>query len=350
MIITKAYYKSVTILAALLMGSIAAHAQLSINGRTAVNDSLTDTWLFSIPEEHFGNDYTATVNYSGLSNVTIDGSGVGETYTFTGVNGTKQWKIAGIDSLGNTVQQKVAFTFLPIVSIEGTVNNDYSTGNVTVITPNNNIASPCKIKNKGGSSNLSYIQKRNYHLKFVDDNNQKTDYKFFDDMRSDNNWILDAGTLDRIRVRNRVFSDLWNDIATPPYYATEQPKALTGTRGKMVEVFKNGEYQGVYVLSEAIDRKQLKLKKYDEQQQVINGQLWKVSDRTSTTQMQTSPRFNNASPTWSGFEVEYPDFDDISPTEYSTLYNAINFVAHSNDEDFAQHVHEYLDLPVLRDL
>ena len=322
-------------------------AQLTVDSRMTVRDSLTNTYLCTVPEECFKMPLTVnSVTLNDSPNVLINGTDASHGYTFDNISANSTWTVSNESGTIAMLQ----FTFLPIVSIEGTVSNDYSTGNVTVITPSNNIASPCKIKNKGGSSNLSYIQKRNYHLKFVDDNNQKTDYKFFDDMRSDNNWILDAGTLDRIRVRNRVFSDLWNDIATPPYYATEQPKALTGTRGKMVEVFKNGEYQGVYVLSEAIDRKQLKLKKYDEQQQVINGQLWKVSDRTSTTQMQTSPRFNNASPTWSGFEVEYPDFDDISPTEYSTLYNAINFVAHSNDEDFAQHVHEYLDIPVLRDL
>ena len=350
MIITKAYYKSVTILAALLMGSIAAHAQLSINGRTAVNDSLTGTWLFSIPEEHFGNDYTATVNYSGLSNVTIDDSGVGETYTFTGVNGTKQWKIAGIDSLGNTVQQKVAFTFLPIVVIDSKVEkNNYNTGTVSVLLPDQDIVSPCKVKFRGSTTNSELYKKRNYHLKFQDEEGNKMDYKFFDGLRNDNSWLLDAGTLDRLRVRNRVLTDLWLDFATKPYYSDIEPKALNASRGKMVEVFRNGEYEGYFNMCEPIDRKQLKLVKTDETDGTLHGMLWKTYSRTSGTLMRESAPVNNSWYLWNGFEVKYPDFEDVNPTDYGPLETVVKFVAESSDEEFAAHASEYLDIPVLID-
>ena len=341
------YPRITTLYAAIIAATLTATAQLTIGQYYALHDSITNTYLCSVPENCFGKSLSVTnVKLNDNPNLLINGTEASNGYTFNNIGANSMWTI----SCGPNTIARLQFTFLPIVNIEGSVNNDYSIGNVTVITPEYYTTSPCRIKNKGGSSNLSYIQKRNYHLKFVDEKGNKADYAFFDDLRNDNNWILDAGTLDRIRLRNRVFSDLWQEMATPPYYATEQPKAITGTRGKMVEVFKNGEYQGIYSLNEAIDRKQLKLKKYDDKQQIINGQLWKVSDRTSTTQMQTSPRFNNASSTWSGFEVEYPDFDDVASTDYSTLYNAINFVAHSNDKDFAQHIHEYLDIPVLCDL
>ena len=41
--------------------------------------------------------------------------------------------------------------------------------------------------------------------------------------------------------------------------------------------------------------------------------------------------------------------DDVPETDYSTLYNAIDFVAHSSDADFISHVGDYFDMPVLID-
>ena len=170
----KASYKSYAIIAAVLMGCTTAHAQLQLDGRTAVNDSLTATWLFSVPEERFGQDFTATVDYHGLTGLTIDGAEVGETYTFKDVSGTKRWKIAGTDTQGNTVQQDIAFTFLPIVVIDCKVEKDnYNTGTVSVLLPDEDIVSPCKVKFRGGLTNSDQYFKRNYHLKFEDEYGNK---------------------------------------------------------------------------------------------------------------------------------------------------------------------------------
>lgn len=61
-------------------------------------------------------------------------------------------------------------------------------------------------------------------------------------------------------MRNRLCMDLWNSFSPVPYI-NDEPDAINGTRGKFVEVLVNGKYQGLYCLSEKIDRKQLKLKK-----------------------------------------------------------------------------------------
>ncbi len=49
---------------------------------------------------------------------------------------------------------------------------------------------------------------------------------------NDNNWILDAMYNDDVCMRNRVSTDLWNDIATQPYHRRKgwEKKAKTGTR------------------------------------------------------------------------------------------------------------------------
>ena len=49
------------------------------------------------------------------------------------------------------------------------------------------------------------------------------------------------------------------------------------------------------------------------------------------------------------FEAKYPDLNDLDSTDYSTLWNAINFVVNSSNSDFKKHVQEYFDIPVLID-
>lgn len=49
------------------------------------------------------------------------------------------------------------------------------------------------------------------------------------------------------------------------------------------------------------------------------------------------------------FRNQISRFEDVNPTDYTHLYNAINFVANSNDEIFKKEVSEYFDIPVLID-
>ncbi len=70
-----------------------------------------------------------------------------------------------------------------------------------------------------------------------------TDGKLLKGMRSDNKWILDAMFVDASRMCNRVSTDLWNDFAAAPYYADQEPKARTGTRGRFVEMILGRQLQ-----------------------------------------------------------------------------------------------------------
>lgn len=346
-----AYKSLASVVALVIAGYLPTTAQLTINGRTAVYDTLSHSWLCTAPEECFDEQpYDAPVTMDHVTNLAVNGTPVGDAgYTFVMGDGDKTWSVTYTDATGAEHDELLQFTFLPIVVIDGKVeNNNYNTGTVTVMLPDEDVVSPCKVKFRGSSNTL--LVKRNYHLKFVDEQGNKCDMKFFDGLRSDNSWILDAGAMDRIRVRNRVLTDLWMDIATPPYYADREPKALTGVRGKIVEVYRNGQYQGVYSLCEAMDRKQLKLKKTDESTGTVHGQLWKVDERTTTTQMETCPQYVPDSITWDGFEIHYPDIDEVFPANFDTLCAAVDMVCNSSDEEFAAQASRYLDIPVLRDM
>lgn len=230
---------------------------------------------------------------------------------------------------------------LPIIHLKGEFGYDYQEGEVIISEDNNTTTYKAKIKWRGGTTNTPDKHKRNYKIKLSED------ASLFG-LRTDNNWILDAGQADVFRLRNRIATELWNDMASKPYYYDQEPDALTGVRGKVVEVYLNDEYRGIYCLTEAMDRKQLKLKKFDKKTGEIHGGLWK-SEGYGNALMYDAPPYDNKQEKWGIFEVKYPDLDDLESTDYSTLYNAINFVATSTDEEFSTHVEEYFDMPVVID-
>lgn len=260
---------------------------------------------------------------------------------------------AEFDALESKESGDTRYTFLPIVHLQGDFGYDYTEGTVSVYMPDDSESQPsmkAKLKWRGGTTNTPDKHKRNYSIKFLGDDGKKQDRKFFG-LRNDNHWILDAGQADLSRIRNRVATDIWNDFATKPYYIDKESKAKTGTRGQFVEVFLNDEYRGIYCMTENVDRSQMKLKKYTDNAdgtQTIHGQLWKCKSYEYTGFWEYGD-YDNTSEMWGGFETKYPDIEDVNPTDYSLIHDAVQFVKESSAEDFTAHAAEYFDIPVLID-
>lgn len=72
-------------------------------------------------------------------------------------------------------------------------------------------------------------------------------------MRNDDDWVLDAAFRDNLLFRNRLNHNLYNQI-------TNSNNAINS---RMVEVYLNGSFHGVFTLSEKIDHKKLDMKKND---------------------------------------------------------------------------------------
>ena len=335
-----------------LVTSIPSFAQFTINGRSVIYDKVSDTYMVSIPENAFGTDYEASIALdatAGWSNLSIEGTDIADNYTFKQVEGNKIYKIHAQEG-DKEINTQLTFTFLPLLVMEGTFGYDYAQGNISLLSPD--AAEPtnsfAKVKWRGGSTNTADKHKRNYKIKTLNEKGKKQEISLLG-MREDNNWILDAGQIDLFRLRNRIATEIWNDFATKPYYASKEPKAKSGVTGKVVEVILNNEYRGIYSLTEAMDRKELKLKKYDDENQEFHGQLWKVSSWDKATFWDIDKDYDNTQETWHAFETKYPDIEDVNPTDYSPLYEAIDFVANSNDEAFKKEVGDYFDIPVLID-
>ena len=205
---------------------------------------------------------------------------------------------------------------LPLVNVEVDVSRlskeNYIPGHITIVdaemrTEGRLMASfDCKLRYRGASS-LKY-EKKSFAIKLLDSDGEDLDANVLG-IRKENDWILDAMAIDRIRMRNRVCFDIWNEISKTPYKTDFDNR--NGTLGYFVEVYLNGDYHGLYCMTDKIDRKLLGLKKAKEQSDgsvYVRGVLYKGEAWTDATGMSgydTSESFDEES--WNGWELQYPD-------------------------------------------
>lgn len=261
-----------------------------------------------------------------------------EQYSFvqpTAVLGTAQsYQVERNDSM-----YTVFFTGLPIVRITSQyqiVDAPSVYGTFALTEPSGAVTnSSIGIEIRGGFSQI--YPKKSYELSFWNDTTgaASRDVRLLN-MRTDNKWNLQAMYNEALRVNNKVSHELWQEMHQI-YYKNLEPDAKNGIAMAYVEVFINDEYKGVYALSERIDRKQLKLKKYSN---TITGELYKGSDWGGAVTFTSLPPFDNTSETWGGFEYKHPE----EQTDWTNLYNFVSFVQHSTDQEFYGHYAERFKL------
>jgi len=153
-------------------------------------------------------------------------------------------------------------------------------------------------------------------------------------MREDDDWILDAMFIDKARMRNRVATELWVDLENLHYQNVES-EARSGVRGKMVEVFLDGEYWGIYFLSERMDRKQLQLQE--------DGLLYKSTAwDNGVIRFENYSSFDASSETWEGWLQKYPDPDE--EILWNPLADFTFFAVESSNEDFKDQIGNMLHI------
>ena len=326
---------------------------LKIGGHRASLDNLNHIWLCSVPQSNFGNDFTAEISFGEeLSDLYIDSIAVnnGDTFVFEQIQGGKEYTVS-VNMGDSVLTGSITFTWLPIVELFGDFNEYFRLGDVIISEPDSAYAEPmfAKIKTRGGATDARIKHKRNYRIKFMNEDSTKLNRRFFG-LRNDNSWNLDAGQMDFLRVRNRVSTDLWLDMARKPWYSDTVANVRNGSRGQMVELMLNGEYRGIYNMCEPIDRKQLKLTRYDTENKEYHGMLYTAFKWTRTVSMsEPEPKYNVSR--WDGFEAKYPDFDEIHRVNWKPLQAAVWFAnrADHNPELFTDSIGYFFDMPVMQD-
>ncbi len=247
------------------------------------------------------------------------------------------------DTLSETVT--VHFTSLPIIQIQSeNISTDFSNGYFLFYDPADSVPLAFDIDVRWRGATTLARPKKSYAVKLKDAKGEKLNHSFLG-LRSDNSWILDAMSIDKARMRNRISTDLWNDFSTTSYIRALEPTALNGTRGQFVEVFYNHRYQGVYCMTEKIDRKQLQLRKFK------NGQMRGVLYKTNkwNTLVATSPVPTNAQSIWNGIEISYPNLEDGEPVDWSPLLQIMDFLTNSSASELRRELPQRIDLDVWRD-
>ena len=188
-----------------------------------------------------------------------------------------------------------------------------------------------------GAGAQRYIKKP-YNFKLYDSKGEKREAELLN-IRNDNSWILDAMFLDVAHMRTRVCFDIWNQF-NKPYYVSEKPKAMSGTRGHHVEMFLNGEYRGLFTLTDRIDRKQYQIEQN-------GGYIYKAKGWTDACCLRGySARSSNDDYYWNSADIEqeYPDADDGFAPNFNYLADMIDFVAKSSKEEFSANFEQHFDI------
>ena len=217
------------------------------------------------------------------------------------------------------------FTALPIISVDADqeiVDEPRVPAHFTLVEADQTVVdSPMGIELHGFSA-LTY-PKKSYRIEFLEEEGEEEteDYALLG-MREDDDWVLNAMWVEPLRMRNKVCHELWQRVHQPAYAALE-PEARSGVSSEYVELFLNDSYQGVYLLSERVDRKLLKLKKHNGQ---IRGELYKGYGYGATS-YQLLPEYSNDSLLWGGFEWKHPEEE----VNWANLYDTVDFVLHSSE-------------------
>ena len=188
----------------------------------------------------------------------------------------------------------------------------------------------CQYRIRGGSA--STYEKKSFAVKLVNEDGTDLNANILG-IREENSWILDAMAIDRIRMRNRICFDVWNDLSHVPYETKYENR--NGTKGVFVEVFINGNYNGLYCMTDKIDRKLLGLKKAkvgDDGSVELRGLLYKGINWKSGHNLlsYTDDDVNNA--TWNAWELQYPE-DYPSINTWQPLMNLIDFCSSKTSND-----------------
>lgn len=203
---------------------------------------------------------------------------------------------------------------LPVLKVtfqaDKLVYEDYTRGQMVLEnTDGTTVTLPAKFKTRGATA-LSYTMKPSFNMKLEDEKGEEIDSMLLG-LRQASTFILDAMAIDRICMRNRVCFDIWNDFSRLPYETDFDSR--NGTVGRFVNVYMNGQYKGIYVMTDKINRKLLGLKKPKENKDgtvTIRGVLYKHG--TTDIGDQNTPGFFNDSTVYvarwhDAWELKEPD-------------------------------------------
>ena len=315
-------------------------SNLRVNGKRLIYDKTSQSYLLPISQTYMDkNTFVGNFTFEGLEdNVTykMEVQGAINQNTRFAVNNFScenplTFTIKGSDN-SEAGPYKMSLTFMPVVEINvsGVNSSDYTQGTFRVNDGNTTTADTiytAGYKYRGASAQR--YAKKSYNLKlFEEDGVTDFDANLLG-LRKDHTWILDAMAIDRVRMRNRICFDVWNEIDKLPYSSNYSQR--NGTVGKFVEVVLNGKYHGIYCFTDKINRKLLNLTKvledttggtttYTQRGLLYKGKQW--GNDVYLKSIGSTPPVSSV--TWGNWELMYPDEHPTSAA-WIPLRNLVNY-------------------------
>lgn len=234
------------------------------------------------------------------------------------------------------------FTNFPLIQIDATKGIQQDTKSLATFAYAHDtllIQSKIGVELRGKTS-LNF-PKKNYDIEFwTDAVGEKTQSFQLAGLRKDDDWVLDAIYRESLRFNAYLAHKLWLKIHTL-HYQEKEANAKSGADVSYAEVFINESYRGVFMLSEQVDRKQLKIKKIDKK--TIEGELFKGENYSQAVSFKSARiKPDNSSVIWNGYKMKYPKSKDT--IDWSSLYDFVKLVAETTDVKFKSVADKYFDL------
>jgi hypothetical protein len=267
----------------------------------------------------------------------------GRRYYFESIQDKKDYELA-LKFHGDKIEQyKLQFTILPVCQIftEYDIPDDPKVKAWIIVSSGGSyekaLTSYIGIERRGGTA--YYRPKHSFAIEFWENEYESAhkDVSFFN-LMADDDWILDGMYIDKARMRNALSFSIWNDIQSDRLF--DQSFRSTGISGGFVELFINNRLLGLYHLCERIDRKRLGIQPTSES---IEGVIYKALDWAgATTYTELEEPRPDRELEWGGWKLKYPK--EPSKKAWDPLYNYLDFALHSTDEDFTEHICEYINI------
>ncbi len=221
---------------------------------------------------------------------------------------------------GNLCQYvNVVITTLPVLNIDGEVTHKDEEGR-DVLSGSATLWSGFDPYTKAYSTISSDLQwhvrgnttagqpKNPWKLSFKNENGDNKDLNLLG-LGEDDDWILNSLTMDDTRIKEKLFIDLWNTMASETDYNYKM------SSGEYVEVVINGKYLGLFLLQRRLDAKYLELSDEDVLLKVTYYQATSAEEAYEFV----TPKVN----TEEIYAIMQRVLDEKEPSSYN-LYNVID--------------------------
>lgn len=300
-----------------------------------------DEWGLALGTVSNFSEYTPVIQLKEIDQISINGEVLKTTekYDFGKITSESVYRLKVQFSNGIEADYQLMFTLLPTICIEPMDDNIPDEPKVTakfyLSDPaiNGTMVEFCGIERRGGSANNRPKSSFGFEL---NEDAELDDNKHIPllGMETEDDWILDGVYSDLSCVRNRVSFQLWDAIQSDALHRGKDV-LLSATHGEYVELFLNDRYNGIYCLSQRLDGELLG---FDDDE----GYLYKCENWNQVSRFLEISDTIDSPLIWAGWEQKYPNFE--AKATWKPLYNLVDFVVNTDDEEFAEHYSSYIKI------